>query len=260
MAKTTQILVRDFDLFCDVMKSVAKVVDSAKLQINQNGLAIYGAHGYIARCEMTTNAVWSNEVVDFSLLELGTFTRILQTIQDVHEGDYSTFKFLVDLPFVKFESKKFKTKISTCNEDVISKWISKKLEAKLKPVFEFTTSSDMIKRIIGHQFIFDNTDSLRVYIETKDDMEKNVVYATLGNKQTNLNNELTMKLGLATFGSMKDRNIVLDVERLNLFNAVQTNELKVTLVDLNFLMSNVKVNGKNDAYFTFTVYNSFLKA
>ena len=60
---------------------------------------------------MTTNAVWSNEVVDFSLLELGTFTRILQTIQDVHEGDYSTFKFLVDLPFVKFESKKFKTKI-----------------------------------------------------------------------------------------------------------------------------------------------------
>ena len=124
MAKTTQILVRDFDLFCDVMKSVAKVVDSAKLQINQNGLAIYGAHGYIARCEMTTNAVWSNEVVDFSLLELGTFTRILQTIQDVHEGDYSTFKFLVDLPFVKFESKKFKTKISTCNEDVISKWIT----------------------------------------------------------------------------------------------------------------------------------------
>lgn len=260
MAKTTQILVRDFDLFCEVMKSVAKVVESAKLQFDQNGLAIYGAHGRIARCEMTTNAVWSNAEVQFSLSELGTFTRILQTVQDVHEGDYSTFKFLVDLPFVRFESKKFKTKISTVNEDIIAKWVSKKLEAKLKPVFEFTTSSELIKRLIGHQFIFDNTESLRFYIETKDDMEKNVVYATLGNKKTSLNNELTLKFGLATFGSLKDKEIVLDAERLNLFNAVQTKELKVTLVDLNFLMSNVKVNGKNDSYFTFTVYNSFLKA
>ena len=260
MAKTIQISVRDFDLFCDVMKSTAKVVDSAKLQFSQNGMAIYGAHGYIARCEIVTNSVYSNENVDVSLLELSTFTRILQTIQDVHDGDYSTFKFIIDLPFIRFESKKFKTKLQTCNEDVISKWVSKKLEAKLKPIFEFTTSSEMIKRIISHQFIFDNTDSLRVYLETKDDMEKNVVYATLGNKQTNLNNELTMKFGLATFGAIGDKNIVLDVERLNLFNAVQSKELKVTLVDLNFLMSTVKVVGKNDSYFTLTVYNSFLKA
>jgi hypothetical protein len=259
MAKMN-ILVRDFDLFCEVMKSTAKIVESAKLHIDQNGLSIYGAHGYIARCEITSNAIWSNAPTEFSILSLSTFTKILQTVQDVHVGDYSTFKFIVDLPAVRFESKKFKTKIATDNEDVITKWISKKLEATLKPVFEFTTTSDLIKRIIGHQFIYDDTTALRIYLETKDDMEKNVVYGTLGNKQNNLNNEMTLKLGLVTFGSLNGRQVILDAERLNLFNSVQSNDIKIQLVDLNFLTSKVIVKGKNDSYFTVVVHNSFLKA
>lgn len=258
MAKT-DIKVRDFDLFCDMMKSTAKLVESAKLHIDQNGLSIYGAHGYVARCEITTDAVWSSSPIEFSLLELSTFTRILQSVQDVHEGDYSTFKFIVDLPFVRFESKKFKTKLSTCNEEVIAKSISKKLEAKYKTICEFTTTSDLIKRVLSHQFIFSSTDSLRVYLETKDDMEKNTVYATLGNKQTNLNNEITLKLGLVNIGKF-DKPIVLDAERLTLFNSVQSNDIKVQLVDLNFLTSKVTMKGKNDTYCTVVVHSSFLKA
>lgn len=57
-------------------------------------------------------------------------------------------------------------------------------------------------------------------------MENNAVFATIGNKETDLNNEMTLKLGLVTFGKADpNRPIILDLERLNLFNACPSNQL-----------------------------------
>lgn len=110
--------------------------------------------------------------------------------------------------------------MSTCNEDVIGKWISKKVEATLTPVFEFTTTSDMIKRVNSHSYIFQDNDKLRVYLETKDDMENNTLFASIGNRESDLNNEMTLKFGLVTFGSLNDKELTLDLERVNLLNSV----------------------------------------
>ena len=85
---------------------------------------------------------------------------------------------------------------------------------------EFITTSDYIKRINSHSFIFDDIEKTRIYLTQDKDMEKNSVFATVGNKSTNLNNEITLKLGLLSFGGLEDREIILDLERLNLFNAL----------------------------------------
>lgn len=259
--QTKQILVNDFSLFADVMKSATKIVDSAKFIINENGLSIYGARGKIARCELVTNSIYSQTPVEFSILDLNMFVKILGTIKEIHEDDYSDFKFVIDGSFIKFSSKKFKTKLTTCNEDVISKWVSKKIEAQLVPVFEFKTTGDLIRRINSHQFIFSDPNNLRVYLETKQDMENNAVFATVGNKENNLNNELTLKLGLVTSGKIPDgRNLVLDLERLNLFNAFPSDSITISLMNMNVLVSKTNVAGKNNSYFSLSIYNTILKA
>ena len=91
------------------------------------------------------------------------------------------------------------------------------------------------------------------------DLEKNVLYATLGNETNNLNNSLTLKFGLVTFGSLDDRKLVLDFERLNIFNMVPSNDMKIQLMDKNVLVSKVVVNGKNGTVFNLTIYNSLRK-
>ena len=87
-------------------------------------------------------------------------------------------------------------------------------------MFEITTTSDMIKNINGHSYIFKDGDQLRVYLETKDDMENNTLFASIGNRESDLNNEMTLKFGLVTFGSLNDKALTLDLERVNLLNSV----------------------------------------
>jgi len=260
MAKKQQIVINDFNLFSEVLKSAVKVVDSAKIIVGPSGLEIYGAREKIARCEMVSNAVSSEESLEFSLENLAMFNKILATVKDVHEDDYSELKFWFDSPFLRFESKKFKTKYGTCNETTIGKWVSKKVETALTPVFEFTTTSDFIKRVNSHSFMFPDSKTVRVYLETKDDMEVNSVFATLGNKETALNNEITTKFGLVTSGALGERTMIVDLERLNLFNAVQAPEIKIALMNVNVLVSKTRVVGKSGSFFDLTIYNTLLKS
>ena len=119
----------------------------------------------------------------------------------------------------------------------------------------------MIRRINSHSFIFESTDEVRIYLETNQDMEKNSLFATLGNKTTSLNNEMTLKFGIITAGKLDDsRKLILDMEHLNLFNSLQSNEIKIFLPkDFNMLVSKTRITGKNDTYFNINVYNALLK-
>ena len=105
-----QITIVDFLLFIEVLRSAVKIVDSAKLVISESGLEIYGARAKMARCELTSNCILSNERIEFSLENLAMFNKILNTVKDVHENDFSELKFVYDAPFIRFESKKLKTK------------------------------------------------------------------------------------------------------------------------------------------------------
>lgn len=259
MSSSTQISINDINLLHEVIKSTAKVVDSAKITVNENGLVVYGVRDRIARCEVASNAIYSPTEVSFSLLNLQTLVKVLQTIKDVHDNDYTGLKFVAELSSLKFSSKKFKTKLQCCSEDVITRWISKKIETEMKPIFEFTTTSDLIKRVNSHSYIFDDAENLRVYLEVKDDMENNSIFASIGNRSNNLNNEMTLKFGIVTFGKLEDRSLILNLERLNLFNAIASNEIKLSLMDKNVLVSKTRMSGKNDSFFDMTIYNTLLK-
>lgn len=254
------IVIDDFNLFLDSMKAAAKLVDAAKLIFSPSGLEIYGARDIAARCELTTNAVHSPDTFDFCIDNIAMLNRVLATVKDVHDGDYSELEMVYSKPNLLFKSKKMKTKYSTCNESTISKWISKKITAKMEKVFSFKTSSDLIKRINGHGFMFTDSKAINVYLETKDDMEQNAVFATLGNKSVELGREMTLKFGLVTDGKIPDgRSLIIDLERMNLFNCIASDDINVSLMDKNVLLSSTSMSGKKGTYFNINVYCTLLK-
>ena len=127
----------------------------------------------------------------------------------------------------------------------------------------------MIKRLNSQAFMFSTAKDMRIYLETKDDMENNAVFATIGNKETDLNNEITLKFGLVSSGGLIKRNednlvidersLILDFERLNLFNATQSDSIKFQLMDVNCLVSKISIAGKNGSFFNFDLYCTVLK-
>lgn len=255
-----EINIKDFNLFFEVMKTASKLVDAAKLHFSPNGLEIYGARDTAARVELTTNAVSSNDEFDFCIDNISMLNRVLSTAKEIHGDDFSELKIGYSRPNLNFKSKKFKMKYSTCNESTISKWISKKIETKMQTLFEFKTSNDLIKRTNGHSFLFTDSKAIKVYLETKDDMEANAVFATLGNKDVDIGKEITMKFGFVTLGSIPDgKRLIIDLERMNLFNCIQSNDIKIGYMDKGCLLSQAQVQGKDGAYFNLNIYCTLLK-
>ena len=255
----SQLKVNDFKLFFDSLKAFSKLANSAKLCFNETGMTIYGKNAF-ARGEMTTNAVTSDEPVEACIFDLSMLTKSLATVLNLYESDQSEIKLNIDLPFIKIESGKFKTKMTTCKEEILKGFISNKVSTTLTPVLEFVTSSDQIKAVNNHAYIFPDQELARIYLRPEADMENNVLYATIGNDSNALNNSLTMKLGLITSmnEAAENRNLILNFERLNLFNIVPSDSIKIQLMDKNVLVNTVRMTGKNDSYYNFVIYCSIL--
>lgn len=257
MAKQ-QIKINDFKLLLQSLKAFAKMSSSAKLTFNSEGLTIYGKNPF-ARGEFQTNAAISEkDPIEFCILDLSMFLKVLGTVWEVHEEDFSDIELWFDFPFVKIESGKFKTKLATCKEEVIQNTISQKIKAQLNPVFSFKTSTKQIKYVNSHSYIVSDVDSARVYLSTEPTMENNVVYARIGNDANELNNSMTLKLGLVTFGNLNNRTLILNFDRLNILNVVDSEEIEVQLMDKNVLMNMVRLDGNSDYSTVFKIYTSLL--
>ena len=251
--------VNDFKLFFDSLKAFQKLANSAKLSFDQTGMTIYGKNSF-ARGEMTTNSVTSDEPIDVCIFDLSMLTKTLATVLSLYETDQSEIKIDIDLPFIKINSGKFKTKITTCKEEILKGYLSTKVTTTLTPVLEFVTSSDQIKAVCNHSYIFPDQDLARIYLRPEEGMENNVIYATIGNDANVLNNSLTIKLGLITSmtEAAEGRPLILNFDRLNIFNIVPSDTIKVQLMDMNVLVNTIKMTGKNDTYFNFVIYCSIL--
>jgi hypothetical protein len=126
-----KIHINDFSLFFESLKSLSKIVKSAKFIFSDSGLEIYGARDMMARCEYTSNSVYAESAFDFCIDDISMLIRVLSTVKEVHDNDYSELDIQYTKPNIWFKSKKMKMKYSTCNESTIIKWISKKIEAQM---------------------------------------------------------------------------------------------------------------------------------
>jgi len=252
--------IADFKLFCETLKAVNKLSDAAKLTFNEAGMTIYSKKNQYARLEVSTNAVISKIEVSVCIPELGSLIRLLGTAEAAYEGEQPEVSFIIDLPFFKIESKRFKTKLTSCKEEIISASVSQKVKTVLTPVFEFATSTALIKAINAHSFVFQDADSARIYLAPDQTMENNVLYATIGNEANRLNNSVTLKAGLIEFGSIPMEKIILNFDRLNLLNIVPADTIKVALTDKNVLLVKPELKSKVDGiYCDMSLYCSILR-
>ena len=263
---TQQIEISDFVLFYEVVKSLGRMSSGVKFTVSDCGLTVYAKNDY-SKCEMTSNCISSKEDVVFSIGDVSTLLKVMNTLKELYKDDQGKISMSFDAPFLRFSSGKFRTKLSTIDEDAIRNFIGTKVHTELTPLLEFTTSSKMIKNVNGHSFVFDDANSARIYLTTEKDMQNNTIFATIGNEDEDLSNSVTLELGLVNSGSLleKDssggevqRRIVLDFNRLNILNMVQSDEIRVTVAkERPVLVSNIRKTGKEGTFFNLNVY-SFL--
>lgn len=91
----------------------------------------------------------------------------------------------------------------------------------MQSVFDFSTTNDIVKKILSHSYLFTDSKTVKVYLETQDGMDQNAIFATIGNRQIESGNEIVLKAGVVTFGKIpENRFITVDLERLSLLNAI----------------------------------------
>ena len=254
MAKET-IKINDFELFSEIVKSLSKMSDGAKFTVNDCGLTVYAKNDF-SKCELTSNSIVSDKELTFCIGNLGMLLKIMTTLSGIYkENVTNSVKLYFDHPFIRFESKKFKTKLATAEEANIANFIGNKVHTELSPQIEFTTCSGTIRSINSHSFVTTDPSTARVYVSTNPDMENNVIFATIGNEGNDLGNSVTLELGLITSGVMDDRKVILNFDRLNILNMLPSEEITVQLAkERPVLISKIQKSGKNDTFFNINIY------
>lgn len=249
------IKINDFSLFSEIVNSLSKMSDGVKFTINEYGLFICAKNDF-SKCEITSNSVVSDVEITFSLSNLNVFCKILSTLSSLYGNETDTMvKMYFESPFIKLESKKFKTKINTVDEEKIKNFVGTKVKTELTPQIEFTTNSNLIRTINSYSFITTDKNATRIYIETHPDMENNVIFAKVGNDKNDYENNATMELGLITSGVLSDRKIILDFDRLNILNMVPSDEINVQIANERpVLISKTKKTGRNNSFFNINIY------
>lgn len=252
------IQIKDFELFYEIVKSLTKMADGIKFMFDENGLIVYSKNDY-SKCNLTSNAASSKNPIDFCIPELPMLLKILTTVKEMYKDDYDSVKLCYDKPFLRIESGKFKTKVTSCDEQRVSKFVATKIKTEMTPKLEFTTSSNLIKTINSHSFIFQDASTARIYITTESDMQNNTIFATIGNESNELANSITLELGLINSGDLtKDdgtkMKIILDFNRLNILNMFPSDEIHVMVANERpVLVSKISKNGKNDTFFSASI-------
>ena len=255
------IYIKDFSILEQTLNAILKIVPSVKFIINETGLTIHSCNAY-ARCSVFTNSVTSDEELNLCIKDVNTLAKTLSIIKD-EEGKKKTESNAVinatyDGTFIYLNTKNIKTKIITVKEEVISNTISKAVTTVLTPVLEFKTSSENIKKVLSNSFMFNDVENVRVYLNQHDDLQQNCLYAEVTNKTNRLSNNITVKLGDITLGKVTE-DIILDFERLSVFNLFKNDNIVIQLMDKPFLVAELSIF-KDNIFSKFTIYNSLRKS
>ena len=230
MASKIKLNVGNFDLLVDALKAYSKVADCAKLEFSPEGMEISGRN-QVARCELSTNAVSSKTNETICIPELSTCLKLMESARTLSKEDLSDIELYLDYPFIRISSKRLKTKITACKEEIIASNVIPKMKAVLTPSMEFTTSTNLIKALNYHSFIFAKKEDAKIYLSEEPDMKKNTLFATIGNKMNDLSNAVTLEFGMINYGTLGDRKLVMDYDRLNMLNLIPSESIKVQLME-----------------------------
>ena len=249
------IKINDFNLFYDTIKALSKMSDGIKITINDCGYVVYAKNDY-SKCELTSNSLTSSNEISFCIGSISIFLKTLDSVRKIYQDDYSSVNLSYDKPFFKIESPKFKTKLATVDQERIVNFIGTKVHTEMTTAMMFKTNSDIIKNINGHSFMFSDTSNPRIYITTNPEMQNNTVFATIGNENNDLENSVTLELGLVSSGDISDKKIILDFNRLNILNMIPSDDITIEIANERPVMwSKIKRSGKNNSYFNLGVYS-----
>lgn len=250
-----KLVIKDFDIFQKTIEAVCKFSPSAKISASPNGIEIYVKND-IARCCIVSNSVESDSDGSFCLKDVSAFNKILKVIityNKKHKSDDISIEY--DGSFININSKSVKNKLITVKEQTIAKYISKAVTTELVSEMEFITSSENIKGIISNTFLFNDLDSIKVYIKQDASMSPNVVYAHMANKSAPLSNEITLELGNITFGKLL-KEVTINFDILKMFNVFNSEAITIKKLTIPALSCELLLANNSDVFSKFNILTS----
>lgn len=250
-----KLVIKDFDIFQKTIEAVCRFSPSAKINATPSGIEIYVKNDF-ARCSAISNCVESDVEGSFCIKDVSALNKILKVILTYNKKHKSNdISIEYDGSFININSKSVKNKLITVKEQTIAKNIGKAVTTELSSEMEFTTSSDNIKNILSNTFLFNDLDSIKVYLKQDPDMSPNMIYAHMVNKDAPLSNEITLELGNIGFGKLS-KEIIINFEVLKTFNLFNSDSITIKKLTVPALSSELMLNNGSDVFAKFIIITS----
>lgn len=242
----TKLKIADFDMFVESMKALTSAVEGIKLTVGSEQTKVM-AKNPVARLKMTTNALTSDEDVEFCIADLPSFVKVLQ-IGQAKLGEKDKITLEIDEGFIKIKSKPYKAKFALVKEEVILNYVDKEFNAELDEQCTFVTTADNIKELRRSAFIFPDTDVARIYLFA-DESNKSKLKAELNNRNNPYSNAITVDFGQIQSGELKE-DIILNFDRVDMFTLFdKVKDIEMMLPTLKALTSTQKITNKDGDVF-----------
>jgi hypothetical protein len=242
----TKLNINDFNMFVEAMKAMTTAVEGIKLIVGKEQSRVLSKNP-VARLKMTTNALTSDEDVEFCIADLPSFVKVLQ-IGQAKLGEKDKITLEIDNGFIKIKSKPYKAKFALVKEEVILNYIDKEFSAELTERCTFTTTAENIKELRRSAFIFPDSEVARIYLFA-DEKNKANLKAELNNRNNPYSNAVTVDFAKVTSGELTD-DVILNFDRMEMFTLFdQVKEIEMILPEIKALTSTQKITSKDGETF-----------
>lgn len=243
----TKLKIADFDMFVESMKALTSAVEGIKLIVGSEQTKVM-AKNPVARLKMTTNALTSDEDIEFCIHDLPSFVKVLQ-IGQAKLGEKDKISLEIADGFIKIDSKPYKAKFALVKEEVILNYVDKEFNAELDEQCTFVTTADNIKELRRSAFIFPDINVARIYLFT-DSGNNGKLKAELNNRSNPYSNAITVDFGQIQSGELKE-DIILNFDRIDMFTLFdKVKEIEMVLPTLKALTSTQKITNKSGDVFS----------
>jgi len=174
------------------------------------------------RAFLSTDAMAADEDGEFSFQDISKLHKSIGLIAAVEDKTSTDIEF--DGAFVKYKAD-VNFKLRTVKPEIIERYVTNDITAKLEEVYSFTTSSDLIKRALQCTAIVNDADS-KVYFSKSG---KKVV-AEIDDKKNKLANNIAVPIAHDMEGNLTEV-VAITLDNFKSFNLIPADKINVSYTD-----------------------------
>ena len=200
-----------------------RVVPDGKFIFSKGGCSLKMINeAQTIRAFLSTDSVHGDEDSEFAFQDMSKLHKSLSLISNVEnktacelEFDGSSVRYASDVDF----------KLKVVRPDIIERYVTQDITAKLSKVYSFSTTSDLVKRALQCTAIVNDPDS-KVYFSKSGSK----VLAEIDDKKNSLANRVAVPISDSIDGCLSEA-AAITLDNFKSFNLLTSNKIDVTYTD-----------------------------